>query len=79
MSHIKPIRTAETQIITNDYGITVKVIERFRQGKRFYRVILLVDENGEMTDECYVEDEPETTWRVVQDSHGFLENEKNEL
>lgn len=61
MSHIKPIRTAETQIITNDDGITVKVIEHFRQGERFYRVILLVDENGEMTDECYVEDEPETT------------------
>ena len=61
MSHIKPIRTAETQIITNDYGITVKVIEHFRQGERFYRVILLVDENGEMKDECYVEDEPETT------------------
>ena len=60
MSHIKPIRTAETQIITNDDGITVKVIEHFRQGERFYRVILLVDENGEMTDECYVEDEPET-------------------
>ena len=61
MEHIKPIRTAETQIITNDDGITVKVIEHFRQGERFYRVILLVDENGEMTDECYVEDEPETT------------------
>ena len=61
MAHIKPIRTAETQIITNDDGITVKVIEHFRQVKRFYRVILLVDENGEMTDECYVEDEPETT------------------
>ena len=61
MSHIKPIRTAETQIITNDDGITVKVIEHFQQGERFYRVILLVDENGEMTDECYVEDEPETT------------------
>ena len=61
MARIKPIRTAETQIITNDYGITVKVIEHFRQGKRFYRVILLVDENGEMTDECYIEDEPETT------------------
>ena len=61
MSHIKPIRTAETQIITNDDGITVKVIEHFRQGERFYRVILLIDENGEMTDECYVEDEPETT------------------
>ena len=61
MSHIKPIRTAETQIITNDDGITVKVIEHFRQGERFYRVILLVDENGEMTDECYVEEEPETT------------------
>lgn len=61
MARIKPIRTAETQIITNDDGITVKVIEHFRQGKRFYRVIFLVDENGEMTDECYVEDEPETT------------------
>ena len=61
MSHIKPIRTAETQIITNDDDITVKVIEHFQQGERFYRVILLVDENGEMTDECYVEDEPETT------------------
>ena len=61
MAYIKPIRTAETQIITNDDGITVKVIEHFRQGERFYRVILLVDENGEMTDECYVEDEPETT------------------
>ena len=61
MAHIKPIRTAETQIITNDDGITVKVIEHFQQGERFYRVILLVDENGEMTDECYVEDEPETT------------------
>ena len=60
MAHIKPIRTAETQIITNDDGITVKVIEHFQQGERFYRVILLVDENGEMTDECYVEDEPET-------------------
>ena len=61
MAHIKPIRTAETQIITNYDGITVTVIEHFRQGERFYRVILLVDENGEMTDECYVEDEPETT------------------
>ena len=61
MARIKPIRTAETQIITNDDGSTVKVIEHFQQGERFYRVILLVDENGEMTDECYVEDEPETT------------------
>ena len=39
MAHIKPIRTAETQITTNDDGITVKVIEHFRQGKRFFQVI----------------------------------------
>lgn len=61
MAHIKPIRTAETQIITNDDGITVKMVEHFQQGERFYRVIWLPDRNGEMMGECVVEDEPPKT------------------